>query len=403
MNRRFSQWLFLSGILLFLFFLLIFLTRNETPRSLDHDAYVWQYRWSTPVKAALHDSADLVRAWRILAGEVDAQGRFRKIAVDLDAVAASGRQAIPVIRIEAPLARVDTIGLISEILSLQRDWQAVTQAGLEIDHDCATRQLTDYADWLRVLRRSMKAGQTLSITLLPDWLSTPDLDHLLDSVDETVLQLHAVDNPAGVLFDPASARSWTAALAARTSKPFRVALPDYGSLVRRDEKGRITAIESEQPTISDQDGVELFAAPESVSGFLRHIESNPPRSLAGVVWFRLPVSGDQRAWTPGTWRAVIKNQKLTVRLLGEIRQDPASATSTLFLRNIGETDTVLPAAVIAAAPCRGRQGMSGYSLEEQGDDSAFLRTRKALFRAGSELPVGSLECPAGSDVIRIEP
>ena len=62
---------------------------------LAHDAYVWQRRWQPALSAALRDSADLVGSWRILAGEVDRQGRLQPIAVDRAAIVASGRPAIP--------------------------------------------------------------------------------------------------------------------------------------------------------------------------------------------------------------------------------------------------------------------------------------------------------------------
>lgn len=397
---------FPGAALIWLLVLLLAGCRESPPPALDHDAYVWQRRWSKPVETALRDSADLIRAWHILAGEVDARGRFQRIAVDLAAVAASGRPAIPVVRIEAPLAKLDRPGLIAEIAALQHHWQAsrVSQTGLEIDYDCATRQLADYAAWLVTLRQSMASHHALSITLLPDWLSAPELDALLASVDQTVLQLHAVDNPAGVLFDPASARGWTAALARRTEKPFWVALPDYGSLVRRDENGRIAAIESETSSARPApDGDELFAAPASVAGFLRQLEARPLPALRGIVWFRLPLASDQRAWTPGTWRAVITHRNLPVRLVGEIRRSATAATQSLLVRNTGEIDTVLPAALIVAAPCRGNKGGESFSLEQQGSDSVFLRTRKSLLRAGGELVVGTLNCPSGASNIEIEP
>lgn len=400
MRGRYLPRLLLIGLVL------LAACRESPPPRLEHDAYVWQRRWAEPVVAALRDSADLLRAWRVLAGEVDAKGRFHRLAVDLAGLAASGRPAIPVVRIAAPLAGLDGPGLIAEIAALQQHWQAagVPQRGLEIDHDCATRQLADYADWLASLRRALAAERPLSITLLPDWLGVPALDALLATVDESVLQLHAVANPRGVLFDPASARAWTAALARRTKRPFRVALPNYGSLVRRDEKGRITAIESEGPAArAAPAGVEWFAAPASVGGFLRQLEARPPAGLAGIVWFRLPVAGDRRAWTPATWRAVITHRETPVRLVGEIRPPATSPSSQLFLRNVGAMDGVLPTALVVAAPCRGSAGGASFSLERQAADSLFLRTGKALLRAGDELLVGTLNCPPGGAQIRIEP
>ncbi|MBL8425503.1 MAG: DUF3142 domain-containing protein, partial [Candidatus Accumulibacter phosphatis] len=199
---------------------------KPAPMPLAHDAYVWQRRWQPALTAALRESADLVGSWRILAGEVDRQGRFEPIAVDRAAIAASGRPAIPVVRIAAPLATLDRAALIADLVALRGDWP--TSMMLEIDHDCGSGQLADYARFLVALRRALPPGQRLSLTVLPDWLDAPDLRGLLATVDEAVLQLHSLDKPARRLFDAAGARAWTASLARRTDKPFRVALPNYG-------------------------------------------------------------------------------------------------------------------------------------------------------------------------------
>lgn len=376
------------------------------PVPIAHDAYVWQRRWQPALTAALRDSADLVGAWRILAGEVDRQGPLQPIAVDRAAIAASGRPAIPVVRIAAPLATLDRAALIADLVALRGDWP--TSAALEIDHDCGTRQLADYARFLVALRRALPPGQRLSLTVLPDWLGARELDGVLATVDEAVLQVHSLDKPAHRLFDAAGARAWTASLARRTDKPFRVALPNYGSRLVFDGQGRIAAVESEVPFAAGQagevagEGRELFAAPATVSAFLRWLERTSPRHLAGVVWFRLPLAGDQRAWTPATWRAVITHRETPVRLTGELQPGDRPGQQVVVLRNQGAMDGTLPAALIVKAPCRGIAGRNGYVLEREGDDSIFLRRQQALLRAGGQVLVGLAECPSGSGRVQID-
>ncbi|WP_299065166.1 DUF3142 domain-containing protein [Accumulibacter sp.] len=379
---------------------------KPAPMPLAHDAYVWQRRWQPALSAALRDSADLVGSWRILAGEVDRQGRFQPIAVDRVAIVASGRPAIPVVRIAAPLATADDATLIADLVALRGDWP--TSTTLEIDHDCGSRQLADYTRFLVALRRALPPGQRLSLTVLPDWLSAPELDDLLATVDEAVLQLHSLDKPARRLFDAAGARAWTASLARRTDKPFRVALPNYGSRVVLDGQGRIAAVESEVPLAAGQvgegpgEGRELFVAPTTVAAFLRWLEKASPRHLAGVVWFRLPLAGDQRAWTPATWRAVVTHRETAVRLTGELQPGDRPGQQVVVLHNAGAMDGTLPAALIVKAPCRGMAGRNGYVLEREGDDSVFLRSQPALLRAGGEVIVGLAECPSGSGGVRID-
>lgn len=374
----------------------------KPPQPLGHDAYVWQRRWATPVAEALRNSADLVGHWRILAAEVDARGRFRPMPVDLAAVAASGRPAIPVIRIEAPLAGLDHPALAADIAALERTWQAspATITGLEIDHDSSSGRLPDYARFLVDLRPALAPGRRLSVTLLPDWLDSPGLDELLAASDEAVLQLHSLHNPTGGLFHPASAQAWTAALARRTKKPFRVALPDYGSRIVTAESGRIEAVESEAPVAPTQGiGKEVFAPPATVAAFLRRLEKRPPPGLSGIVWFRLPIAGDARAWTAGTWRAVVTGRGLPIRLSAALEGD--GRVRTVVLSNGGEMDGDLPASLVIEAPCRGLAADNGYILERQGEDSVLVRAGNRLFRAGSRLAVGKADCPRPGKV-RIE-
>jgi len=379
---------------------------KAAPTLIAHDAYVWQRRWQPALSAALRESADLVGAWRILAGEVDRQGPLQPIAVDRAAIAASGRPAIPVVRIAAPLATLDRAALIADLVALRGDWP--TSTTLEIDHDSGTRQLADYARFLVALRQAMPTGQRLSLTVLPDWLGAPELDDLLATVDEAVLQLHSLDKPARHLFDAAGARVWTASLARRTDKPFRVALPNYGSRVVLDGQGRIAGVESEVPIATGgrseepSEGRELFVAPATVSAFLRWLEKVSPRHLAGVVWFRLPLAGDQRAWTPATWRAVVTHRETAVRLTGELQPGDRPGQQVVVLHNAGAMDGTLPAALIVKAPCLGIAGRNGYVLEREGDDSVFLRGQQALLRAGGEVIVGLVECPSGSGRVRID-
>lgn len=369
---------------------------SKKVQPLDHDAYVWQRRWQAPLTDALLKSADLVRTWRILAAEVDSRGRLHRIPVDLSAVSRSGRPTIPVIRIEGRLALLGRTALIAEIASLQADWSSfpVGTAGLEIDYDCGTRQLSEYAHFLTALRPALSPRLPLSVTLLPDWLGSPQFTEIMEAADETILQVHAVHNPTGALFDPASARAWITALNRIAPKPFKVALPNYGSRIMADELGRIYAVESEIPIEREKingDGKEMFAEPIAVANFLRSLEKDRPSRLAGIAWFRLPVASDRRAWTSATWRAVISGRELTFHFRSEIQGN--DDYQNVILHNDGEIDAPVPASLMVEAPCKGIGSTDGFVLEKYGQDSVFLRSRKALLRAGSRVTVGTVICP----------
>ncbi|HLJ20059.1 MAG TPA: DUF3142 domain-containing protein [Stellaceae bacterium] len=246
---------------------------STTHGALPQDAYVWQRQWTPAVASALGQSADLVRDWRVLAAEVDGAGRLRATEVDWAALSATQRPVIPVIRIDGQLAHWGEAQLLADIRDLLRRWRqsAVPVAGIEIDHDCATARLPEYARFLTELRAEL-GGTPLSITALPTWLGSRALDRVLAATDEVVLQVHAVQDPHAGLFDAATASRWIEALGRRTSKPFRVALPAYGTRVSWTAEGRIGAVESERPLLIDASAsVELMASPSEVASLLRSL------------------------------------------------------------------------------------------------------------------------------------
>ena len=244
------------------------------------------------------------------------------------------------------------------------------------------------------------AGQRLSLTVLPDWLAAPELETLLAAADESVLQLHGIGHRRRSLFDATEAQAWTRRFARRSAKPFRVALPTYGSRAGVNPSGRIAWVESEV-TVADGagGGREWFANPADVADFLRWLGKQTSSRLAGVAWFRLPLAGDRRAWTPATWRAVINGRDEPVRLDGELRPGGVAHRYTVVVHNRGAIDVPWPMAATIEPPCRGILAAKGYRLEEDASESVFLRSEQGLLRAGSEVSVGLAECVSGRGLV----
>lgn len=213
-----------------------------------HDAYIWQRAWTPRVIAAAERSADLVRAWRVLLAEADSAGRWVTVAVPWNALQATDRPVVAVIRIDGRLDEARMPVLLDRIVATL-DRPAGTITGLEIDYDCPTSRLAGYAGFLAVLRQRLPASLKLSITALPTWKNSPALDLLGTSLDEVVLQVHAVDDPHRGLFDPDQAEKWIHAFARRVARPLRVALPTYDVRVTwRD--GRLASVEGEMPLLT---------------------------------------------------------------------------------------------------------------------------------------------------------
>ncbi|HUQ04625.1 MAG TPA: DUF3142 domain-containing protein [Kofleriaceae bacterium] len=248
--------------------------------ALSHEAYVWQRAWTGAVRAAVANAQPELSGLRVLTLEIAPDGTARSPAIDTASLVRASRPITAVVRIDGSRVPAET-SLAPAFERIER-WRAagVPVAGLEIDHDCATAALGDYATWLAAHR---PAALRFSITALPTWASAPDeLRAIAAAVDEMVVQVHAVRAPA--IFDAAAARRWLeqfAAVVAVRRPVLRVALPTYE--------------------------VALGAAePEDVGAFLRALEREPVPGVAGVVWFRLPVPPDRTAWSAAVLGAVIR-------------------------------------------------------------------------------------------------
>jgi len=374
------------------------------PAPLSNDAYVWQRQWTPALVRALADDGQGVRTWRVLAAEMDVRGQWRVFTPDWAALAASGKPVIAVVRIEGQLQQWDEAALLADTRAVLGTWrqQRLAFAGIEIDHDCATSRLPAYAHFLQVLRPSLLPGERLSVTALPTWLDSPELDHLVVQADEAVLQVHAVQSPRAGLFNPDRARDWLAAFARHTRKPWRVALPAYGTRVSWDAQGQVASIESERPTLVGAEGSsELFADPRAMQRFVASLENDVPRGLAGIVWFRLPTGDDARAWSEASWRAVLGRVPLQASLAAVAIGTDDPHRYDVRLRNDGDADLPLPALIRVDGACTAADGINGFGLQ-RGEHGLYLqRSRVGVLRAGRQLAVGWLRCDA-APTLRIE-
>jgi hypothetical protein len=370
---------------------------DRTSAPLTHDAYVWQRQWTPALRDAMASSADLVRDWRVLVAQADRNGAFHTFAPDREALARSGRPVVLVVRIDGRLAAFDAAVLSDRIAALRAAWPAALIAGIEIDYDCPTARLPAYTAFVTSLR-SRLGSLPLSITALPTWLGSRDLDALLAVPDESVLQVHAVQAPQAGLFDPLVANRWIDEFAAHTRKPFRVALPTYGSRVSWNEDGSLLAVESEQSALAaGATSSELYAAPNTVMAFVEQLSKDRPRGLAGVVWFRLPTADDTRAWSLATWRGVVRGQLDTLPLLITLQPGRAAdAPSDVMLENRGATDAAPPPRVALPASCELADGIDGYRLQRAGASFELIAEGARQIPAHTRRSIGWARCKPGT-------
>ena len=354
-----------------------------------HQAYIWQYRWKAPLLEAITASASEVQGWRVLIGELSASGSMRPIAVNWNALRESQRPVVPVIRVEG---RQLPAGAQKRIVALM-DSLPTGLGQIELDFDSSTQGLANYRKFIADLRQALPTRTRISITLLPDWLDSPALPELLSAVDSSVLQLHGVFGQGRKLFDTPMAERWvTQMLALR--HPFFVALPNYGSRVTFSESGRLLSVESEMPQSGTADQTrELFVPPITVANFLRSLKVPAGGALQGIVWFRLPLESDQRAWSRATWHAVMQYATLPVDWRVEWRPHAAGVSEgTLILRNLSGIDNPAPATISLHARCKlVRDGT--YLLDvESGGTLVLARKERHLIRGHSEFILGQLHC-----------
>lgn len=373
---------------------------SSTP--LSQQAYVWQRVWSAPVSEAARNAPREVSAWRVLTAEAESTGAWREFRPDLDALHVRDRGLIAVIRIDGQRPIFDLERLESRILDRVRLEPDGTWSGLEIDYDCPSRALVAYGRLLRRLRATLPRQVALSITALPAWLSSDSLEEVLTPTDSSVLQVHSVMDPHRGLFDSQHASEWIEAFARRTSRPFYVALPNYGSRVTWDAQGRLIAVTSENTGFTpNQAGLELKSDPIAVAELCATLRRRHPAMLRGFVWFRLPVAGDQRIWSAQTWQRVMSGAPLEPHLTPRLSQD-ASGAAQLRLINDGSVDVRLPRVVSVPGPCPAADGEGLYSIEHYPTQTSWRLSAEHWLPAGRAARIGWLRCALNTEVIHLD-
>lgn len=347
----------------------------------------------------LANSHALFAELRVLAAQQQPGEGWSNAQVDLDALRIDGRAVRPVIRLDGRLPALDVNDIAMRGARVVADWRAagVRVDGIEIDFDCPSARLDEYARLLAALKAKLPQDVALSITALPAWIDAAGLPALLAGADEAVLQVHAVTDPAQGLFDAPRAARWITQFGALTSKPFRIALPAYGSALVLNPDGTTAGVESEAPIAQVGERRELSADPRAVAQLLRDLERAHPANLAGVLWFRMPLPGDRRAWPLATLGAVIDARPLQPKLVVDAHANGNGAFD-LQVSNRGTLETVLPAQVeIDARGCGDADALPGYRIEHAGDALRLVRETDATLPATQTRALGWVRCPQLSD------
>ncbi|MEO8642327.1 DUF3142 domain-containing protein [Pseudomonas sp.] len=363
--------------------------QDATP--LDQQLYVWQRQWTPAHEAALRDSRADFSTLRVLALQAFPKAGWSRARIDPALLKRDGRPLIAVIRLDGQLKSLDRNEVIAQIQQVLGDWQGqgLNLSGVEIDHDAGNARLPAYHEFLTHLRAALPASIALSITALPAWLESPELPALLSTVDSSVLQVHAVSDPRLGLFNPDQARQWTRAWSRITSKPFYLALPAYG--VALLPGGGAPVVESEVTLERGGKRRELLADPQQLSRLGSELRNDPPAHLAGLIWFRLPLASDRRAWSLTTLSAVARGDDLDSRLA--LKLSVQNDLYDISLSNQGNLDNAWPERLtLAVQGCDGADALAGYALQQRPDLLTFTRLRDGRIPAGGQRAIGWARC-----------
>ncbi|VVM88442.1 hypothetical protein PS662_02698 [Pseudomonas fluorescens] len=364
--------------------------RPDVP-PLDQQLYVWQRQWTPAHEAALKDSRADFSSLRVLALQAFPQAGWSRARIDTALLKRDARPLIAVIRLDGQLKSLDQDEVSAQIQRLLSEWQALglNLAGVEIDHDAGNARLPAYRKFLTDLRAVLPASLPLSITALPAWLDSPELPALLSTADSSVLQVHAVSDPRRGLFDPDQARKWVTAWARITSKPFYLALPAYG--VALLPANGVLEVESEVPINRGGERRELLADPQQLSTLALELRNAPPPHLAGLIWFRLPLPDDRRAWSLATLRAVVRGDALDSHLT--LKLSAHDGLYDISVSNQGNLDSAWPERLtLAVQGCDGADALAGYALQQRPDLLTFTRLRDGRIPAGGQRAIGWARC-----------
>jgi hypothetical protein len=365
--------------------------RHDAP-PLDQQLYVWQRQWTQAHEAALQDSRADFSTLRVLALQAFPQAGWSRARIDPVLLKQDVRPLIAVIRLDGQLKSLNQDEAIAQIQQVISEWQGqgLSLAGVEIDHDAGNTRLAAYREFLTRLRTVLPPTMPLSITALPAWLASAELPGLLSTVDSSVLQVHAVSDPRRGLFDPDQARQWAKAWSRITSKPYYLALPAYGVALLPSASGA-PIVESEVAIEREGERQELLADPQQLSRLASELRADPPAHLAGLIWFRLPMAHDRRAWSLTTLRAVARGDVLDSRLV--LKLSAQEGLYEIGVSNEGNLDRAWPERLtLAVKGCEGADALAGYALQQAPDLLTFTRLRDGRLAAGEQRAIGWARC-----------
>jgi hypothetical protein len=380
---------------------------------LEQDVYVWQRDWGPAVVGAVTGHAGNFRRTVILGAEIgwrpDRPPKVVQVAYAPDALSRLPDRVGIALRVggySGPFRADDPAGrlLLSTAAGLvdrarREGWEP---SELQVDFDCAESRLDGYRVWLEGLRPAV-APVPLTFTALPSWLKRGTFGSLARAADGFVLQVHSLARPRTVsepftLCDPGAALR-AVERAGGFGVPFRVALPTYGYLVAFDGDGAFLGASAEGPPPERPAGTrhrELTADPVAMAQLVADWTRSRPATMAGLIWYRMPVPGDRWNWRWATLESVMAAKAPRAELRVETRTAGAGLVDVV-LRNAGAADHLGPVVVEVAwagtgggtgAGVLGADGVRGFAVERTPAEAMLFTQPICRLPAGESAIIG---------------
>lgn len=225
-------------------------------------------------------------------------------------------------------------------------------AGIQIDLDCPTGRLIDYAEQLKEVRKLLQPGEQLSITALLDWFrSGTAIDRVVAEVDEFVPQFYDVDvhDYGKRIAVPIDAAKWGPVFN-RFGKGYRIGISTFGRAsiqgryygdlkpldigIQREYQlsaERTSAQELRLRYTGPNDRVEfILATPESIRSAYQAAKKMG-QYCGGVLFFRWPAEYETMVPQAQEVLAAVNGVALPVSTSLKVRQGNCALTHCVDL------------------------------------------------------------------------
>lgn len=225
--------------------------------------------------------------------------------------------------------------------------------GMQIDFDCPTARLDEYAQWLAALREALPQGCKLSITGLLTWYRDNGVRDLLAQVDEHTPQFYDLSSRDTRIAAPIDPAEWGPVLN-KLAVPYRLGAAAFGRLsktVTENGKPHCYFLHAPAPLLFANPRVSIQKETDAPSGE-RHVQ--------------LSFDGE-------TYHAVIPSTDVLTRARGACRTMGGWCDGVVLFRHPGEGETqVLSPQEIQAAVTANATQRAAWELETQKGECTSL-------------------------------